>query len=123
MGVHQFWISVINSEFYAHVFELLLRLKANYLWLAMWDSGFYTDDKEIGPLADEYSIFISTSHHEPMARSEQEQQAEVEGPWDWRSNKDEVTEFFQRGAQRGPQWTLSIRWVCEGTETLKTQTS
>ncbi|MCD8540143.1 MAG: glycosyl hydrolase 115 family protein [Leadbetterella sp.] len=25
-----------NSKFYAHVFELMLRLKANYLWPAMW---------------------------------------------------------------------------------------
>ena len=37
-----------NSRFYAHVFELLLRLKANYMWPAMWASSFYEDDPANG---------------------------------------------------------------------------
>ena len=33
-----------NHEFYEKVFELLLRLKANYLWPAMWNNAFSDDD-------------------------------------------------------------------------------
>lgn len=102
-----------NSKLYAQVFELLLRLKANYLWPAMWSSGFYVDDTKNGPLANEYGIFMGTSHHEPMARSEREQKADIDGAWDWITNKEEITEFFQGGADRGSQWdtvyTLGMR--------------
>jgi len=30
----------VNSKMYVHMFELLLRLKANYLWPAMWGNAF-----------------------------------------------------------------------------------
>ena len=33
-----------NSKMYVHVYELLLRLKANFLWPAMWSAAFYADD-------------------------------------------------------------------------------
>lgn len=35
---------IFKSAFYNNVFELILRLKANYLWPAIWSSGFYVDD-------------------------------------------------------------------------------
>jgi hypothetical protein len=50
-----------NSNLYSRVFELLLRLKANYLWPAMWDSMFYVDDTASGPLADTYGIVGDSS--------------------------------------------------------------
>ena len=43
----------INSKAYAHIFELLLRLKANYFWPAMWGTNFNEDDPESPRLADE----------------------------------------------------------------------
>lgn len=59
----------LNTEFYAHVFDLLLRLKANYLWPAMWSSFvpqpgrmFFKDDPRNHQLADDYGIIIGTSH-------------------------------------------------------------
>ena len=33
-----------NHKFYEKVFELILRLKGNYLWPAMWGNAFYYDD-------------------------------------------------------------------------------
>ncbi|KAF3936617.1 hypothetical protein ABW19_dt0209873 [Dactylella cylindrospora] len=93
-----------NKEFYRTVFELCLRLKANYIWTAMWNSAFYVDDTGNGPLADSYGVFIGTSHHEPMARAEREQQSQLTGPWDWTTNKAEITEFFRYGAQRAKEW-------------------
>lgn len=50
-----------NHQFYEKVFELLLRLKANFLWPAMWSNAFYDDDPLNGPLADEYGIVMGTS--------------------------------------------------------------
>ena len=35
-----------NHQFYENVFELLLRLKANYLWPAMWNNAFADDDPQ-----------------------------------------------------------------------------
>ncbi|HWH72051.1 MAG TPA: glycosyl hydrolase 115 family protein, partial [Candidatus Sulfotelmatobacter sp.] len=58
-----------NHSFYTNVFELLLRLKGNYLWPAMWDNSFATDDPLNAKLADEYGIVMATSHHEPMMRA------------------------------------------------------
>jgi hypothetical protein len=97
----------LNTEFYAHVFDLLLRLKANYLWPAMWASStpspgniFFTDDPGNMQLADDYGIVVSTSHHEPMQRATNEWNATETGPWDWRLNKDNVTKFMEEGVKR-----------------------
>lgn len=56
---------------YAHVFELILRLKGNYLWPAMWASNFSMDGPglENARLADELGIVVGTSHHEPCMRA------------------------------------------------------
>ncbi len=75
-----------NSKFYVHVFELLLRMKANYLWPAMWNSAFNEDDPENPRLADEYGIVMGTSHHEPMLRAQQEWKRHGTGEWDYSTN-------------------------------------
>jgi len=62
----------INSKMYTHMFELLLRLRANYLWPAMWRKAFNEDDPENPRLAYEYGIVMGTSHHEPMMRAQEE---------------------------------------------------
>ena len=92
----------VNSKMYAHMFELLLRLKANYLWPAMWDSRFNEDDAESPRLADEYGIVMGTSHHEPMMRAHKEyvyRKDEV-GPWDYSVNKERLDKFFLDGMRR-----------------------
>ncbi|KAF4499440.1 hypothetical protein FAGAP_4371 [Fusarium agapanthi] len=109
-----------NSKFYVKVFELLLRLKANFLWPAMWPgypnpgASFFTDDPLNQKLADEYGIVISTSHHEPMQRLSNEWFAESpDGSWNWLTNKQKITEFFEHGASRAKgcdsYFTLGIR--------------
>src|SRR5690606_25899423 len=45
-----------NSQFYETVFELILRLKGNFLWPAMWGNAFYDDDPQNGILANEMGI-------------------------------------------------------------------
>jgi hypothetical protein len=89
-----------NHQFYTHVFELLLRLKANFLWPAMWDSAFNEDDPLNPKLADEYGIVMGTSHHEPMMRSQQEWKRHGKGPWDYTSNAAELNAFWRAGVRR-----------------------
>jgi hypothetical protein len=89
-----------DSRFHARVFELLLRLRANYFWPAMWDAKFYVDDVKNGPLADEMGIVMGTSHTEPMALADKEKVK----PWDWKSNQDGLKKYMQDGATRAKDW-------------------
>ena len=87
----------INSKMYAHVFELLLRLKGNYLWPAMWGNAFNDDDKLSPVLADEYGIVMGTSHHEPMLRAQQEWKRYGHGPWNYQTNDTTLRRFWRQG--------------------------
>ena len=89
-----------NHLFYVHVFELLLRLRANFLWPAMWGSAFNEDDPLNPKLADEYGIVMSTSHHEPMMRAQQEWKRHGTGPWDYTQNKQVLDDFWRAGVKR-----------------------
>lgn len=86
-----------NHLFYEKVFELILRLKGNYLWPAMWGNAFNTDDTLNPVLADEYGIVMGTSHHEPMMRAQQEWKIFGSGPWNYESNQDVLKEFWKNG--------------------------
>lgn len=80
----------INSKAYSKIFELLLRLKANYFWPAMWNSMFNEDDVLSPSIADEMGIVMGTSHHEPMMRAHKEYTTRREeiGPWDFAKNPE-----------------------------------
>ena len=96
----------VNSKAYEKIFELLLRLKANYFWPAMWATNFNEDDPESPHLADEMGIVMGTSHHEPMMRSHREylQRKEQVGPWDYATNKERVDQFFREGMERNKNY-------------------
>ena len=92
----------INSKAYARIFELMLRLKANYFWPAMWDSRFNEDDPLSPQLADDMGIVMGTSHHEPMMRAHKEyvNRKESIGAWDYSTNKANLDRFFEEGLER-----------------------
>ena len=89
-----------NHQFYQHVFELLLRLKANFLWPAMWNNAFADDDPKNMLLADEMGIVMSNSHHEPMMRADKEWNRYGKGPWEYSSNRTNIYQFWLEGAKR-----------------------
>lgn len=89
-----------NAEFYEKVFQLILRLKGNFLWPAMWGRMFYVDDPKNKAMADLYGIVIGTSHHEPLGRAHAEWQKFGEGPWDYTKNAENLEEFWREGMQR-----------------------
>lgn len=88
-----------NHLFYEKVFELLLRLKANYLWPAMWGSAFNADDPLNPALASQYGIVMGTSHHEPMLRAQQEWKRFGAGPWNYQSNAPVLDSFWKKGIE------------------------
>ncbi|MCR5328324.1 MAG: glycosyl hydrolase 115 family protein [Saccharofermentans sp.] len=65
-----------NELFYEKVFDLLLRLRGNFMWPAMWSAVFNNDGKAFpeasAVLADELGITMGTSHHEPLIRAGEE---------------------------------------------------
>jgi len=98
-----------NSKFYEKVFELLLRLKANYIWPAMWGSAFYDDDPASGPLANEMGIVMGTSHHEPMALAQTDwhryiKKNNLPNVWDYSKNKEVLDQFWKSGIERSKNW-------------------
>jgi len=97
-----------NHQFYEKVFELLLRLKANFLWPAMWGSAFNEDDPLNARLADEYGIVMGTSHHEPMLRAQQEWKRHGKGPWDYSTNSKELDAFWEEGIARNENYESAI---------------
>lgn len=103
-----------NSEFYAKVFELLLRLKANFLWPAMWNNAFADDDPRNDELADEYGIVMGTSHHEPMNRAHKEWSRYGEGPWDYAKNPETLREFWEKGVRRSRDFETVITLAMRG---------
>ncbi|NCD71009.1 glycosyl hydrolase 115 family protein [Mucilaginibacter agri] len=89
----------VNHNMYEKMFELILRLKGNYLWPAMWGNAFNDDDKLNPVLADEYGVVMGTSHHEPMDRAQQEWKRYGKGQWNYENNKDVLQDFWRKGIE------------------------
>ncbi|KAI1431769.1 glycoside hydrolase family 115 protein [Xylaria sp. CBS 124048] len=104
-----------NSDFYPNVFELLLRLRANYLWPAIWGSMFEVDDTANQPLADAWEIVLGSSHTEPMMRAQNEfgtfYTNEGLGPWAYNLNNKTIDEYFVYGAQRAKPYANNSLWT------------
>ncbi|MDE1916734.1 MAG: glycosyl hydrolase 115 family protein [Sphingomonadales bacterium] len=94
----------MNAKFYARLFELLLRLRVNYLWPAMWNNSFDEDDPDNPRLAQEYGIVMGTSHHEPMMRAHKDwtdRKAHMgNGQWNYATNREPIRQFFREGIER-----------------------
>jgi hypothetical protein len=99
-----------NHLFYEKIFELLLRLKANYLWPAMWNACFNEDDPLNAKLADEYGIVMGTSHVEPMMRADKEWNRAGYSPrlWNFGSNPDLLEKFWDEGIVRNDHYESII---------------
>ena len=96
----------LNSKMYSHLFELLLRLKANYFWPVMWATAFNEDDPLNPEVAEMYGIIMGTSHHEPMMRSHKEytKRKDEIGPWNYAVNKENIDKFFRDGLERNKNY-------------------
>jgi hypothetical protein len=106
----------VNSKMYANMFELLLRLKANFLWPAMWGNAFNEDDPMSPVLADEYGIVMGTSHHEPMMRAQKEytKRKQEIGAWDFVTNSVNLEKFWFDGLNRNKNYDNVITMGMRG---------
>ncbi|MFJ6634975.1 glycosyl hydrolase 115 family protein [Streptomyces sp. NPDC091376] len=110
-----------NADFYARVFEVMLRLKANYLWPAVWGRAFAEDDPENHARAKEYGIVMGTSHEAPMMRGIEEWNRHAvaavrdsagtivtpgrdpyggTGEWSFRRNAEAIKAYWRDGVRR-----------------------
>ena len=89
-----------NHKFYEHVFDLVLRMRGNFLWPAMWGKSFYEEDPANAALANEMGVIIGTSHHEPMMRAQVDWDRHGTGPWDYSTNADRLRQFWREGIER-----------------------
>ena len=111
-----------DHNFYAKVFELILRLKGNFLWPAMWGWAFYADDPENLKTADDMGVIMGTSHHEPMARNHQEyaRHRQEWGAWNYQTNQTKLDQFFREGIERmkGTEDIVTIGMRGDGDEAM-----
>lgn len=105
-----------GHEFYTRLFELILRLKGNYLWPAMWNNAFNEDDPENPKLADEYGIVMGNSHQEPMLRAQKEWDRRYQrtiGTWNYAKKPDILKAFWREGIIRNKNYesivTIGLR--------------
>jgi len=107
----------LNDKMYSHVFELILRLKGNYLWPAMWGNIFSEEGSEHPHdnirVADEYGVVMGTSHHEPMCRAGEEwrhlwQQYTDKYNWDFAVNREGISKFWEDGIKRNKPYESVI---------------
>lgn len=111
-----------NARCYERVFELLLRLKGNYLWPAMWIDNFNLDGPGLASaeLADELGVVMSTSHHEPCMRTGEEYSlmrganSPYGDAWDFISNPEGITNFWRDGLKRNQPFESVITMGMRG---------
>ncbi len=110
----------IGPKTYAKIFELLLRLRANYLWPAMHPDtrafNFYPTNKEI---ADTYGIVMGSSHCEQMLRDNvDEWKTDLNGEYNYVNNRDGVLKFWEQRVQENGKYesiyTLGMRGIHDG---------
>lgn len=98
-----------NEGMYKSIFELVLRLKGNFMWPAMWSAVFSENGKSYplanAELADAYGIVMGTSHHEPLFRAGEEwqhiyKQYSDSNEWDFDINREAITRFWEDGVIR-----------------------
>ncbi|WP_405014212.1 glycosyl hydrolase 115 family protein [Kitasatospora sp. NBC_01539] len=110
-----------NADFYARVFEAMLRLRANYLWPAVWGRAFAEDDPLNHATATAYGIVMGTSHEAPMMRGIEEWNRHAvpavrdgsgaittpghdpyggTGEWSFRRNAEAVKAYWADGVRR-----------------------
>ena len=110
----------IGPKTNARIFELLLRLRANTYWPAMHECTlpfFLTEGNR--KVAEEYGIFIGSSHCEPMVCSAAgEWRCRGQGDYDYVNNSASVYKFWEdrvkEVAQQGNIYTLGMRGVHDG---------
>lgn len=121
-------IEDIGPNTYARIFELMLRLKANYIWPAMHPctkAFFYY--KENAEVAAQYDIVLGSSHCEPMLRNNvdewknnfADEYGKEPGPWRYDTNPKEISRYWEdrvkESAGIDAVYTVGMRGIHDGS--------
>jgi len=126
----------VGPKTYQKVFDLMLRLKLNYLWPAMHNcSTAFAAISENSALANDYAIVVGSSHVEPMLANPVSflngKNARKNGPWNFVTNSKNILKFWTHSVEtRGKYeaiWTIGMRGPydspLEGVHTLAQERS
>lgn len=117
-------VNDIGPNTYAHIFELMLRMKANFIWPAMHPctKAFYYYP-ENPKMADKYGIIVGSSHCEPLLRNNVDEwnnnfvEEYGEKPKDWRydKNKEQIYRYWEDRAKQSKDYesnfTIGMRGI------------
>ncbi|MTK53238.1 glycosyl hydrolase 115 family protein [Paludibacter sp.] len=113
----------IGPKTYEKVFELMLRLRLNYIWPAMHEcSTEFGLVPENVAMADRYGIVAGSSHCEPMLCNNIHWDQKAKGPWNYSLNRDTIHAYWAQSVKERRSeeavWTLGIRGIHDrGMET------
>lgn len=118
----------IGPKTYTKIFELLLRLKANYIWPAMHPSTKAFYHYPMDPvMADKYAIVVGSSHCEPMLRNNvdewtndfEQEYGKKPGEWRYDLNKAEIdrywTDRLKESRNYESVYTVGMRGIHDGS--------
>lgn len=121
-------IKDIGPNTYAHIFELLLRLKANYIWPAMHPcTKAFWYYKQNPVVADKYAIVLGASHCEPILRDNvfewadnyQNEFGTKPGDWRYDVNHDQIYNYWETRAKEAAKidavYTVGMRGIHDGS--------
>lgn len=107
----------IGPKTYSKICELLLRLKANYLWPAMHEcTGAFNKYPENKVVANKYGIVMGSSHCEPLLyNNATEWNTNKMGEWNYATNKKQIynvlNERVKENAQYENVYTVGMRGI------------
>ena len=108
----------VGPKVYEKVFELLLRLRGNYLWPAMHNgSQAFNADPENARLADDYAIVMGSSHCEQMLRNNEDEwkNAGTWGDFNYLTNRDNMIRYWEERVKTNGRYentyTLGLRGI------------
>ena len=118
----------VGSKVYERVFELLLRLRANYLWPAMHNgSKAFNANSANAELADKYAIVMGSSHCEQMLRNNEDEwkNAGIYGDFNYITNRPTMLRYWEERLRTNGKYentyTLGLRGIhdypMEGAQT------
>lgn len=112
---------VIGAETNERIFQLMLRLRANYYWPAMHEvsTPFFTIEGN-REMAHKYGIYVGGSHCEPMGTSPAtEWKMRGEGDYNYVTNKENVQKFWRDRLEEVKHqdmvYTIGMRGVHDGS--------
>jgi len=113
-------VGEIGPKTYGKIFELLLRLRANTIWPAMHEctTPFYFVNGNAA-MADSFGIIVSTSHCEPLMRSNPlEWDHKTRGEYNFFNNKKNVIDYWNERLTEVSKYeniyTVGMRGIHDG---------